>query len=234
MALALVKADKGKERDQAELAIVAVCSQIADADKRAEPVLAVLNDGGKSHRTILLPLLGRLGGTEALRQVKEALASTSPELHEAGVTALCNWPEPSVSEELLRLAQAKDEKQRRQALQAVIRINTTQASDRPNEARLASLAALKKAMDVAERVEDRRQVLDSIGFVRTMETYRYVLPYLEDPDLQQSACRAIVELAHSRSLREPHQAEFNKTLDRVIALCKDKSLIDRARQYKQQ
>ena len=35
-----------------------------------------------------------------------------------------------------------------------------------------------------------------------------------------------------RLLREPNRAEFDKALDRVIALCKDKGLVDRAKQYK--
>lgn len=234
MVQALAKTDKGKEREQAELAIVAVCGLIAEPEKRAEPVLAVFKAGGKAQGTTLLPLLGRLGGANALPFVKEALASTDPQLHEAGLAAICNWPEPSVSEDLLKLMQGeKDEKDRLRALQALVRVNTTQPSDRPSEAKVASFNALKKAMELANRVEERRLILDGIGFIRVIETYRYVLPYLDDKEVQQSACRALVELAHSRPLREPLQAEFNKTLDRVIAVCKDKGLIDRARSYKQ-
>jgi len=41
-----------------------------------------------------------------------------------------------------------------------------------------------------------------------------------------------VELAHSKTLREPNKAEFAKPLDRVIAMCKDKALVERAKQYK--
>jgi len=34
-------------------------------------------------------------------------------------------------------------------------------------------------------------------------------------------------------LREPNIAEFAKALDRVIAMCKDKGLVDRAKSYKE-
>ena len=44
--------------------------------------------------------------------------------------------------------------------------------------------------------------------------------------------KGVVELAHSKMLREPNKEEFARALDRVIALCKDKSLVDRAKQYK--
>jgi HEAT repeat protein len=234
MVLAMLQTARGKERDQAEQAIVAVCSQVAEPDKRAEPILALLGDQAKDRKADLLPLLGRLGGPQVLQLVQQALTSGNTELFEAGLTALCNWPDPSVSEELLKLAQgAKQPGDRLRALQAVIRINTTQPVDRPNEQRLTSLAALKKAMELAGRAEERRAILQGIGFVRTLDTLRYVLPYLDDKDLNQSACKAVVELAHSRTLREPNQAEFNPVLDRVIGLCKDKGLVERARQYRQ-
>ncbi len=230
MVLALLKTDKGKERELAEQAVVAVCGQITDPQKRAEPVLALLKNGLKDQRPALLPLVGRLGGADALKLVKDALASSEPEVYEAGLAGLCNWPDPSVSEELLALARgAKEERQRLRALQAVIRVNAV-LSDSPTEPRLATL---KKAMELTTRDQERKALLEGIGFVRRIETLRYVLPYLDQKALSQSACKAVVELAHSRMLREPNKAEFDKALNRVIAICKDKGLVERARQYKQ-
>lgn len=233
MVLALLKTDKGKERESAELAIVAVCAQIAEPGKRAEAALALLNDGAKAQRADLLPLLGRLGGPGALQVTKDALAGSEPALYEAGIVSICNWPDASVSDELLKLAQgAKEPNQRILALRAAIRVNTILSSDRTNEDKLASLAVLKKAMDLATRDDERKLLLENIGFVRVLDTLRYVLPYLDHKELNQQACKAVVELAHSRPLREPNKAEFDKALDRVLALCKDKTLLDRARQYK--
>jgi HEAT repeat protein len=233
MVLALPKTAKGKEREQAELAIVAVCGQITEPAKRAEPVLALINDGAKANKADLLPLLGRLGGADALTVVKEALPASEPQLHEAAIAALCNWPDPSVSDELLKLLQsAKGAEQAKQPLQALIRVNTIPSTDRTNEDKLASLASLKKAMELATTDEQRKTILEGIGFIRHLETFRFVLPYLDNKELGQSACKAVVEVAHSKPVREPNKAEFDKALDRVIAMCKDKTLIDRARQYK--
>ncbi|MBL8798400.1 MAG: hypothetical protein JNM56_31180 [Planctomycetia bacterium] len=233
MVLALLKTEKGKERADAELAIVTVCAQIPEPAKRADALLALLKDGAKGQRADLLPLLGRLGGPAALPVVQEALADSNPALHEAGVAALCNWPDAMASEELLKLAKnAKEPARRQQALRAAIRVNTILSSDRTDADKLASLAALKQAMELADRDDERKLLLENIGFVRVLDTLRYVLPYLDHKDLNQQACKAVVELAHSRPLREPNKAEFDKALDRVLALCKDKTLLDRARQYK--
>jgi len=229
MVVAFLRTEKGKEREQAELAIVAVCGQIPEPERRAGPVLAVLKDRGLAQKPALLPLLGRLGGQQALREVTNALNASDPDLHAAGLVALCNWPDPSVTDDLLKLARgAKESGQRLMALQAAIRVNC-KVSPAPPEPRLA---ALKKAMELATRVEERKEILEKLGPVRHVETLRFAVRYLDDKDLAQSACKGIVELAHSRPLREPNQAEFNKALDRVIATCKDRGLIDRAKQYK--
>jgi HEAT repeat protein len=229
LVLALPKTAKGKERDQAEQAIVVVCLQVAEPEKRVEPVLMVLSSG-KAPKADLLPLLGRLGGPKALPLMKEALAAGSSEMVEAGVAGLCNWPDRSASDDLLKLAQeAKEANHRLLALQAVIRVNTLPTDPPSHQQRLAAFQA---AMKLATRNEERQKVLEGIGFVRILDTLHYVLPYLDDKELNQAACKAVVELAHSKPLRDPNKAEFDKALDRVIALCKDKGLVDRARQYK--
>lgn len=65
-----------------------------------------------------------------------------------------------------------------------------------------------------------------------MEALRIVVPFLDDKQLNQAACKTIVELAHSKTLRQPNQAEFVRVLDRVLVICRDKELIERAKKYK--
>ena len=65
-----------------------------------------------------------------------------------------------------------------------------------------------------------------------METLRYVLPFVDQPQHAEAACESIVELAHHRGLREPNKAEFHRALDKVLATTKDAVVIDRAKRYK--
>jgi HEAT repeat protein len=219
---------RGKDRDQAEQAIVAACGQIQEPERRADAVLAALKNEVKSRQADLLPLLGKLGGAQALTVIREAVASSDPGLRAAGLAGLCNWPDAKVSADLLKLAQTGEPNQRLQTLQALIRVNAIPGDHPPAE----RLAMLRQAMELATRDEERKAALEGLGTARTIETLRYVLPYLDHKDLAQHACKAVVELAHSRNLREPNKAEFDLALDRVIALCKDKNLVDRAKQYK--
>src|SRR5262249_34440368 len=94
MVAALLRTEKGKEREQAELAVAAVAQQAPDRDKRAAPALAAVKDDPK--RTAdLLPLLGRLGGPDALRLARASVGD--PALRDAAVVALCNWPDAAAN-----------------------------------------------------------------------------------------------------------------------------------------
>ena len=54
---------------------------------------------------------------------------------------------------------------------------------------------------------------------------------MDQPEFTQVACKTVVELAHHKELRQPNKAEFNKALDKVIALSKDPEVILRAKHY---
>lgn len=222
----VLKAAKGAERDAAERALVAVAIRIPEPEKRVEPVLAVVTSGNKVD---LLPLVGRIGGPKALTLAKEHLNSNSPEEKTAAIVALTNWPDYSVSEDLIVLAKsAPTPELKALAFRNLVRVNSLD-KDQPAKPRLDSL---KEAMKLASTPADKKQVLDGLATVKDIETLRMVVPLLDDPALKQSACKTVVELAHSKMLREPNRAEFHAALDRVMAICDDKGLIERAKKYK--
>ena len=51
-----------------------------------------------------------------------------------------------------------------------------------------------------------------LGPVRSVETLRFLLPYLETT-LAEPASKSIVELARHKELREPNKQEFGAALD---------------------
>ena len=229
MLKAMAKTQDAGEREEIERAVLAVASRVPDEAKQAEPVLAVYRAASEAEKNALLPLLGRIGGADALDLARAALASADPARCEAGVRALCNWPDADAAADLLKLAEsAKDQSQRVRALRAFVRVGSLR-DDRPNEERLG---LLKRAMPLAGRNEDRAWILERAAAIRSVDTLRFVVGYLDNPELAQQACRTIVELAHHRDLREPNKAEFTKALDRVIQVAKDNGLVQRAKNYR--
>lgn len=229
MAQGVLKAPPGPERDAAERAVALVCSRAADLDRRAAPLLAAMDKLPAGERTALLPTLGRVGGAPARQAVEAAVAAAEPAVHEMGLRALCNWPDATISARLLELAAAEPHAEHRAlALGALIRVAPLPDQRPPNE----KLGLLKQALAMCSRDEDRSLVLKRARAIRSVDTLRFLLPYLARPEFTQPACESIVELAHHRELREANKAEFHRALDQVIAVSRDPVVVERANRYK--
>jgi len=182
-------------------------------------------------RGVLVTALGRVGGDRAIAIVDGLVASPDAATRRLGLTALTRWPDATVTQRLLDLlAKAQDPAEREQLLAALIRIAPL-PDNKLNDKQ--KLELLQKTMTLCQREADRRRVLERANAIRTVDTLRFVLPYLDDPALAEPACLSVVELAHHRTLRDAHKDEFAKALDKVIATTKNAELVERAQRYKQ-
>ena len=229
MLAALLKSAPGGDRDEAERAVASVCTRVSDPDKQAEPVLAAYRDASADQKAILIPVLGRLGGTKSFEVVKAALASADLATSKAGETALANWPDAdeTVEAELLALAQRANAKpaDRASALRAYLRVISL-PSGLPDQTKLKKF---QKAMELADRDQERNQILERVAELRRIETLRFVVPYLDQPALSSRAGNTICELAKEGSLRSRNKDEFETALNKIIAVCKDTGVVDRAK-----
>lgn len=129
-----------------------VCQQVPDAEKRAAPVINILKNSSPADRAALLPLLGRIGGSEARRTIQPALSPGNADLYEAAVRAICNWPDASVAGQLLELSEkAESATHRLWALRALIRVIALPSGMADAE----KLAMLQQAMRRAVRDDER-------------------------------------------------------------------------------
>jgi hypothetical protein len=94
------------------------------------------------------------------------------------------------------------------------------------------LELLRQAMSMSQREAERDLILQRARAVRIVETLRFVLRYVDQPEHTERACETIVELAHHRSLRDANQPEFHAALDKVIEVSGSETLVDRAQRYK--
>ena len=229
MVQGVLKAEHGRERETAEKCVMFVCSRIENASSRADSVLAAMEKLETSDRLTMLSTLGRIGGPQALEAIEAAVADADANVHEMGLRAMCNWPDASIAPRLMELAKT-DEHPSHQiaALRSLIRV--APLSDERTDAQRLQL--LHDAMTMSTRDTERNLVLDRARAIRTLEALHFIVAYIDQPAFSKQACLSVVELAHHRTLREPHKAEFHKVLDKVIATSKDATIIDRANRYK--
>jgi hypothetical protein len=214
-----------------EKTIRVVCDKLPAGADRSDLVLAALAQFDRSGklRPKYLPLLGRLGGPKSLEIIQSALGGDDPEVREAAVRGLCNWPSAEVADRLLGLATHSDSRAHGvSALRAYIRVITL-PSDRPEA---ETLAMLKHAIKLADGVDEKRLALERASTIRTMEAVIWLAAYLDDPDLGQAACQTLVELAHHRFLRNPNMDRFGPILEKVAGVSEDPAIAERARRYR--
>ena len=227
----LLAAPAGGERDAAERAIVAVCTQSAAKDRAAEVFLARFEASSEGDRETLLPALGRVGGPGALAIVDRLIADTDAGKRQLGLKALTRWPDATVADRVLALlAKSQDPAEKNMLLGTLIRIAPL-PDNKLNDKQKLDL--LQKTMTLCQKDEDRVKVLERANAIRTLDTFRFVVSYLDNPTLAEPACKSVVELAHHQKLRDSSKEEFVKALDKVIGTTKNAELVERANRYKE-
>ena len=217
-------------RERIENVIVSISVRVTDADGRGVVLCRAVNDKNDAEKADMLPMIGRVGGERAKELVLNFLNNGSEELKVAAFRALCNWPDAAVADDLYRFAKQGDNARTRQAARAYIRVVTLHEEGRSFE---DSLELFKRAMDLAKTNEDRNLLLSRVNTVRSIEVFRFAARYLDDADLQQAACRAIVDMANDSPFHGQHREEINRVLDKVYNITNDNSHKERILRYKE-
>ncbi len=226
---AVLAAASEREREAAEKNLMFVCNRIEDKEKRADPLLAAMQELNSGDKITMLSTLGRVGGKSALGEIEKAIKSGNSATHLAGIRGISNWPDASVAAQLINLARTdKHPDHQRIARMSILRIAPLPDGRTDQE----KLELLKTGMKLAANDNERNYGLKRAAPIRLVETLRFVLPYVDQPKYSKQACQSIVELAHDRQLRDDNKPEFDAALDQVIDTTKDAVLIDRATRYK--
>jgi len=227
----LLAATADNERQESERTLVTLCAAAGDGAAATMAFLGRFTAADEAGREALLPALGRVGGPAALAIVDGLVADADPTKRAFGLRALTRWPDATVASRLLDLhGRTADAGERAQLLAALIRI-APQPDNKLDDG--SKLDLVRKVMALCERDEDRARMLERANAIRTVETFRFVVPFLDDPKFAEPACLSVVELAHHQKLRDAHKAEFHAALDKVIATTKNPELVERANRYKE-
>ncbi len=225
----VLKARKGYERDAAEKNVALVCERIENPDQRGAVLIEALTTVDAAQRDQLLSLLGRVGGKKLIDFVAAIATGNDASRRQLGIDALSKWPDASVADTLFTIAtNASDPAERAQAFRGFVKV----AAARDNRSDKERLDRLKQAMKIAKTPDDTSLVINRIRTAYDVDSVRFVLPYVDQPEFAQIACETIVEIAHHREVRDPNKAEVDKALDKVIATSKDPVVVERANRYK--
>lgn len=190
-------------REAAEDAVVDAAARIEDAEQRADAVLALFPDASGSVKASLIRVLGRLGGERALAAIRGEWRSEQPEVADAAVRALANWPTVEAAADLLEIARAAgNEAHLVLALRGYVRLVRLPGARPPAE----TFQMLEQAMSLATRPEEKKLVLGGLAEVRHIDALMLAETCLGDEPLRDEAGVAMLSIAQMLAGEQPDAA----------------------------
>ena len=191
----LLGAEQEEERSAAQKSLVSLCSRITDPEKRADNILEAYMNAGPQGRASLLRVLGRIGGSKALATVAGETQSKDPDIRDAAIRALADWPTIDAYDRLLAIAKSKEQLNLRVlALRGCVRV-VESGQMHPAEA----VRYHEKTMAAAERVDEKRLVLGALANLRSREALKVVIPYVGDDSLGLDAAMAAGKISAGKT-----------------------------------
>jgi len=206
----------------AQEALKTACARLP-RETCSEQLAAAMAGASSRAKVSLLEQLAAVGGTKALATVVAAARSHDDAMQDAATRLLGGWMTADAAPKLFDLAKTlTDEKYRIRALRGYVRI-ARQLKMTPEE----RLEVCRNALAIAERDEERRLALEALGRVGSPDALALAASRLDDADLQEAACTAVVAVAERLVVTRPAEAE--KALQRAAAVTQDPQLADRAK-----
>jgi len=210
IALAVKPKDPG-DRSAAEKAVASALRRVEDPDRRAAPVLAALAGAPADAKAVLLRLLGKAPTPQAFKALGAAMRDPNEAVRDAAIRTLSEWPDPAAAETLLQLARtAAKPAHKVLALRGYVRL-AAQTKD--------ATAMYLRAMQLAERPDDKKLVLGGLGGADSADALALVEQYLTDERLQTEAAAAAVQIADR--LRQSDPTRARAAMKKVVATVKD-------------
>ena len=219
----LLAADTADVRRAAQEAVVAACRRDGGTNPAA-PVIKAFRRAAPDSQVALLEILGKIGGEKAMALAEDGLDAEAPELREASVRGLADWPSPEAADRLLRIAQDTDnEVYRVLALRGLARLLSTPEWVKPVDATLAAIAA---GLAAATRAEEKKLLLAVLGKQHDVRCLQLVETYLHDASLAAEACVALEQIVDG--IKHGHRAACEQMLTRVRDASRDEGVQQRA------
>lgn len=190
-------------RESAENAVVTTALRIDDAEQRVDALVTALPKSRGAARASLVRALGRIGGERALQAIRANYPSLEPEVADAAVRALANWPTPEVLSDLLMIARmSSDEAHPVLALRGYVQL-VRLPSDRTAA---DTFLMLEEAMAIATRPDEKKLVLGGLADVPLVDALMTAEVYLGDQALCNEAAVTMLTVARALAADQPDAA----------------------------
>ena len=195
----------------AQQALKAACVRMADREACAGELAAAYEKSPVATKTVLLQILGAVGGTKALNTIGNAAKTTDPLLQDASTKLLGEWMTIDAAPVLLDLTKsAPGEKYQVRALRGYIRIARQFTMSEPERAEMCA-----KAFDASRQVAEQKLVLDVLKRYPSVDTLKIAVKAAQMAELKEDATQVAVAIAQKAKGPEVRELLSKVGLERV-------------------
>ena len=231
--IALTKTrEAGTVRAVAESAVYYACTRKSDSDPGAALVLAELDRATADlDKGSWIRVLRRLGYAEALPVIVASLSDDNSGLVTTAIDNLGKWPDPAPIGDLLAILEAGSNPSRHERVLAGVVQLAAAAVSRGDVRDDVALTWFRRVNRAIQSAEEKRLIVAGLSRWKHIESFRLLLPYLDDADVRTEAASAIVgAVAPAARGRDSVAATFYSIVEPVLEKISgtgDESLRDR-------
>jgi hypothetical protein len=135
--------------------------------------------------------LGKIGDDSSLSLVRQALADDNPEIRDAAVRALSDWPTLSPKEDLVRIVQTSQEQVHQVlALRAYVRMIEMEPYRSPENA----VRSLKETLTWTKRPEEKKLILGILPQFACPDALKLAESLLKEKGVEEEAREAVKQI----------------------------------------
>ena len=182
---------RAEDAPVAQLALKAASIRMPDREACAAELTTALDRSPAASKSILLEILGDVGGTKALSTIGLAAKSKDAQLQDVGSRLLGKWNSVDAAPVLLDLAKtAPEEKYQVRALRGYIGLVRKFPMPDPQRAEMC-----QKALDASRQPAEQKLVLDVVKLHPSLETLKLAIKTMQVAELKEEATQATLVAA---------------------------------------
>jgi HEAT repeat protein len=229
----LGRATSPEDLEATEQALSAVSLKAADPVSCVGQVESRLAKAPPAQKCALIRVLGAIGGSGALKAVRDAVNDPNIEVRAAAVRTLSGWAAADAAPDLLELARsAVSPTDKMLCLRGYLRL--AGQAELPVDKRLAMC---RQAADLAQKDEEKKLLLAALGSIASVEALDLITPYLGEAGTKEEAATAAVDVSDNL-LKGKDAAKLASRLvgplDKVAQITANADLAKRAKDLRDQ
>ena len=175
--------------------------RMPDRETAAGKLAAAMSGTSTETKARLLKILGAVSGKKALETVARAAKSDDEQLQDAGTRVLGEWMTADAAQPLYEIA-SSDHEYKTRALRGYLRI--ARQLNLPDNERLAMC---RKALEIAERPQERELALDAMKRAPSAEAIELASSLMDDRRLRDRAVETAIFIGEAIKATDPAAAK---------------------------